>query len=283
MATVLNFSGKTPSQRMCLKPMAGPAISSMAIKRTCQFEQNKRDALQHCIYVKRKAENKQLNDHRLFPVMAAVQRSSGIYPSSPSPSDTIKKFYKCINEKNLKQLGDYISEDCYIEECSFNTPLQGKKEVMNFFEQLITGMGQNVKFCIQRVCEGDELIGAANWHMEWKDKQIPYTRGCSFFEFSKKGEKIILKKAQIVIESPIKPGTVVLSLLKTVTALFDGFPKTTDWFLKSPHIVFQWLWKIYTILFAPIVDSYLRLWSLAARLLSYAYYIVLYIAKFFFK
>lgn len=127
MANVLNFSGKTPSQRMCLKPMAGPAIGSMAIQRTCQFEQNKRDALQHCIYVKRKAENKQLNDHRLFPVMAAAQRSSGIYPSSPSPSDTIKKFYKCINEKNLKQLGDYISEDCYIEECSFNTPLQGKK------------------------------------------------------------------------------------------------------------------------------------------------------------
>lgn len=39
------------------------------------------------------------------------------------------------------------------------------QEVMNFFEQLITGMGQNVKFCIQHVCEGDELIGAANWHM----------------------------------------------------------------------------------------------------------------------
>ncbi|BBH03390.1 Nuclear transport factor 2 family protein, partial [Prunus dulcis] len=162
MAIVLNFSGKTPSQRMCLEPMTGPAISSMAIKRTCQFEQN-REMLCNIAST-------------LFPVMAAAQRSSGIYPSSPSPSDTIKKFYKCINEKNLKQLG----------------------------------MGQNVKFCIQHVCEGDELIGAANWHMEWKDKQIPYTRGCSFFEFSQKGEKIILKKAQIVIESPIKPGTVVL-------------------------------------------------------------------------
>lgn len=37
---------------------------------------------------------------------------------------------------------------------------------MNFFEQLTAAMGQNVKFSIQHVCEGDDqLIAAANWHM----------------------------------------------------------------------------------------------------------------------
>ncbi|KAM2075254.1 hypothetical protein ACFX1T_038159 [Malus domestica] len=292
MATVVNFSGKTTSRRICLKPMAGPgpgpgpAIGSLAIRRTCQLPLSRTNTLQHCIYMTRKAQDRLLNEHRVFPALAAT-RNSDIFPGSPSPSpspsDTIKQFYRCMNEKNLKQLRDHISEDCYIEECSFHTPLHGKKEVMSFFEQLTAGMGQNVKFILRHVCEGDELTAAANWHMEWKNKQIPFTRGCSFFECSKEGDKIIIKKAQIVIESPIKPGTLVLSMLKTVTSLFDGFPKLAEWFLKSPHIVLRWLWKIYALLIAPLLESYLRLWNLAARILGHACYILLYIAKFFFN
>jgi hypothetical protein len=70
--------------------------------------------------------------------------------------------------------------------------------------------------------------------VEWKNSQIPFTRGCSFFECSKQEERIIIKystktntlslsiapfshklvflcrKAQIVIESPVKPGGLVL-------------------------------------------------------------------------
>lgn len=130
MATVVNFSGKTTSRRICLKPMAepgpGPAIGSLAIKRTCQFPLSRTNTLQHCIYMTRKAQDRLLNEHKVFPALAAT-RNLDIFPGSPSPSDTIKQFYRCINEKNLKQLRDHISEDCYIEECSFHTPLQGKK------------------------------------------------------------------------------------------------------------------------------------------------------------
>ncbi|XP_061989035.1 uncharacterized protein LOC133707474 isoform X2 [Rosa rugosa] len=229
MAAVVNLSSIAPSQRMCFKPMAGPAIGSLTIKRTCKFvRQNRADAKPHSIYVKRKAEKNLSNISGLFPIMAA-RGISTFSSGSLSPSDTINDFYKCINEKNLKQLGHYISSECCIEECSFSTPLQGKKVIMNFFEELTAAMGNNIKFSIQHVCEGgDQLTAAANWHMEWKDKQIPFTRGCSFFEYSKEGEKLIIKKAQIVIESPIKPGHLVLSLLKAVTSLFDGFPRATE-------------------------------------------------------
>ncbi|CAN6713056.1 unnamed protein product [Malus baccata var. baccata] len=134
MATVVNFSGKTTSRRICLKPMAGPgpgpAIGSLAIKRTCQLPLSRTNTLQHCIYMTRKAQDRLLNEHRVFPALAATRNSDiflGSPSPSPSPSDTIKQFYRCINEKNLKQLRDHISEDCYIEECSFHTPLQGKR------------------------------------------------------------------------------------------------------------------------------------------------------------
>ncbi|XP_024168799.1 uncharacterized protein LOC112175359 [Rosa chinensis] len=284
MAAVVNLSSIAPSQRMCSKPMAGPAIGSLTIKRTCKFvRQNRADAKPHGIYVKRKAEKNLSNISGLFPIMAA-RTISTFSSGSLSPSDMINDFYKCINEKNLKQLGHYISSECCIEECSFSTPLQGKKVIMNFFEELTAAMGNNIKFSIQHVCEGgDQLTAAANWHMEWKNKQIPFTRGCSFFEYSKEGEKLIIKKAQIVIESPIKPGHLVLSLLKAVTSLFDGFPRATEWFLKSPHIVFQCIWRIYKMMFAPIIEGYIGLWNIAIRLLSYVYNIFLYISNMFFK
>jgi len=45
----------------------------------------------------------------------------------PSPSHMIKQFYTCINEKKLKELDGYISDDCFFEDCSFLQPMQGKK------------------------------------------------------------------------------------------------------------------------------------------------------------
>ncbi|KVH90135.1 hypothetical protein Ccrd_007872 [Cynara cardunculus var. scolymus] len=45
----------------------------------------------------------------------------------PTPSDTIKQFYECMNEKNIKLLEDYISNDCFFEDYSFPKPFNGKK------------------------------------------------------------------------------------------------------------------------------------------------------------
>ena len=39
------------------------------------------------------------------------------------------------------------------------------QEVLRFFDQLIASLGKNVKFKINQVCEGDELVAAANWHL----------------------------------------------------------------------------------------------------------------------
>ncbi|KAF3448602.1 hypothetical protein FNV43_RR09315 [Rhamnella rubrinervis] len=143
-----------------------PALGHFAFNRTTHFELHKMEMLQKSIHLQKKAENKLFKQqkHKLFPVMASKESTS--FSSSPlSASHTIKEFYTCINEKNLKQLRDYISTDCYIEECSFSTPFQGKMEVVRFFEQLAASMGQNVKFSVKHVCEGDELTAAANWHL----------------------------------------------------------------------------------------------------------------------
>ncbi|KAK7860759.1 hypothetical protein CFP56_033176 [Quercus suber] len=234
MAAAINFSGQAPWPRTCSKAVTRLAHGTLPYKDTCYFKNNSRRIQKHGLSVKRKAESTLFRDHVPVIVMSSNSNSnywlsnSNSHSGSSSPSETINKFYTSINSKDLDDLREIISEDCYFEECSFPRPFEGKKEVMQFLEELTESMGENVKFSFGHICEGDEYTAGVKWHLEWKKSQIPFTRGSSFFECSKGGDGIIIKKAQVVIESPIKPGSLVLTLLKTVTSLFDEFPKATE-------------------------------------------------------
>ncbi|XVE57938.1 hypothetical protein DITRI_Ditri04bG0129700 [Diplodiscus trichospermus] len=224
MAVAVNFSAQALRQRTCLRAMARPALDPFPFQKSCQLEQKRMKKQPQGIAIKRTETNK-LTNNRGFSSIRSSNNGSDLIFGPPSAADTIKHFYMCINNKNLKKLGDYISEDCYIEDCSFFNPFNGKKEVMHFFDLLMRSMGRNVKFIIEHVCdEDDEFTAGVNWHLEWKQTQVPFTRGCSFYECSEEGGKLVIKKALIVIESPIKPGGMVLVLLKNVTAIFDEFP-----------------------------------------------------------
>ncbi|XP_058085945.1 uncharacterized protein LOC131233303 isoform X3 [Magnolia sinica] len=167
-------------------------------------------------------------------------------PDPIRPSDAITQFYSLINSKKLDKLRELISEDCYFEELSFPNPFQGRTEVMYFLTELANDMGHNIRFIIEKVYEGgDEFAAGVMWHLgnvnlrfsimvtisfvflsvittksiviaEWKEKQIPFTKGCSFYECSKVGEKLVIKKARVVIESPVKPGVFLLDSFKNL-------------------------------------------------------------------
>ncbi|XVF52955.1 hypothetical protein PTKIN_Ptkin05aG0059500 [Pterospermum kingtungense] len=286
MAVAVNFSAQALQQRTCLREIAGLAVHPLPARRSCQLVQNRMKKQPHGIAVQRQEENKSKNSRGTSRIMSS-NNDSDLIIGPPSAADTIKHFYTCINEKNLNQLGGYISQDCYIEDCSFYNPFNGKKEVMNFFDLLMRSMGQNVKFIIEHVCEGDNFTAGVNWHLEWKQTQVPFTRGCSFYECSEEGEKLVIKKALIVIESPMKPGGVVLVLLKNVTTIFDEFPIAAEWFLKSPHVILQTILKIYTIFLAPFVNplvaGYVGFWKLMAQLFGFAIKIMIYISRILFK
>ncbi|CAN1189689.1 hypothetical protein LINPERPRIM_LOCUS24633 [Linum perenne] len=204
-----------------------------------------------------------------------------------SPLIVAASLYEYINAKKLKEVGDLFSKDCILEDCSFPFPIQGKKATKIFFQQLTTSMGQNVKFIIDQVCENrQELTVAVNWHLEWNKTLIPFTRGCSFYECAW-GEEggLVIKKAIIVIESPIKPGGIVMALLKNVTAIFDAFPKAAEWFLRSPHVIVRFLMKMYAIV-APVINrlvaGYFKTWTLIARFFTLAIQLLLYVSNKYF-
>lgn len=104
-------------------------------------------------------------NHRFDLLKPSASDSKDIPLNQLSATTMIKRLYTCVNDKNLKEIEGYISNDCCFEDCSFISPIQGKKEIMQFYHQLITGMGQNVKFCIEHICEDDDFIVGVDWHL----------------------------------------------------------------------------------------------------------------------
>ncbi|XP_019150853.1 PREDICTED: uncharacterized protein LOC109147681 isoform X2 [Ipomoea nil] len=212
---------------------------------------------------------------------------TGNVGSDSSLLQTIKAFYYSINTKDSKSLKVLLSEDCFFDDFSFPAPFQGKKESLYFLEQLTTCMGQNMEFSIDHICEGVDQTAVVNWHLEWKKKQVPFTRGCSYYELSREGERLVIKKAQVIIESPVKPGGLALTMFKAITSLFDAFPDATERFLRSPNVMFQLLLNIYkTVLgpmLSPVVSWYIKLMKLTATFLNLAFKVVQFIVKIFSK
>ncbi|CAH9124797.1 unnamed protein product [Cuscuta epithymum] len=213
------------------------------------------------------------------PLHLVVSRAAiGSSGGSDSSLQIIKELYSSINKKDLKSLGALLSQDCFVDDFSFPQPFEGKKEALCFFEELITSMGQNTEFVIEHICGGVDQTAVVNWHLEWKKKQVPFTRGCSCYELSKEGEQLVIKKAQVIIESPVKPGGLALTVFKGINLIFDAFPGATERFLNSPYAIFQILLNIYKIVLGPmirpVVSWYLRLMRLTAAFLSLTFKVV---------
>ncbi|MBA0718734.1 hypothetical protein Golax_006464 [Gossypium laxum] len=210
MAIAVNFSAQALRPRTFPRAMADLALNPLPSQTSHLLELKRTKKQPNGVAIKKQEQNKLTYNRGVSSVMSSSNSDIESILGQPSAADTIKDFYMCINEKNLKGLEGYISEDCYIEDCSFYNPFNGKREVIHFFYLLMGSMGQNVKFIIEHICEGDSFTAGVNWHLEWKQTQIPFTRGCSFYECSEEGEILVIKKARIIIESPLKPGGVVL-------------------------------------------------------------------------
>ncbi|CAN4077678.1 unnamed protein product [Withania somnifera] len=201
-----------------------------------------------------------------------------------SPSDTIKKFYSSINNKDINQLALLIAKDCFFEDFSYTQPFRGRKEALKFLGKLTICMGKNTEFCIEHIYEGVDLTTVVNWHLEWNKKQVPFTRGCSCYELSRDGEELVIRKAQVIIESPIKPGSLALEAFQKVISVCDSLPDAAEWlFLMGPHL----LHSIYDIALwpsiRPILAWYRKLWSITVTILTLIYTIFLFMIKKFHK
>ncbi|MBA0689729.1 hypothetical protein Goari_007445 [Gossypium aridum] len=232
MAIAVNFSALALRPRTFPRAMADLALNSLPSQTSHRLELKRTKKQPNGVAIKKQEQNKLTYNRGVSSVKSSLNSDIESILGQPSAADTIKDFYMCINEKNLKGLEGYISEDCYIEDCSFYNPFNGKREVFHFFYLLMESMGQNVKFIIEHICEGDSFTAGVNWHLEWKQTRIPFTRGCSFYECSEEGEILVIKKARIIIESPLKPGGVVLPSFFLDTSIHLGPVEERDYNIR---------------------------------------------------
>ncbi|KAL3738181.1 hypothetical protein ACJRO7_019675 [Eucalyptus globulus] len=277
MAHAVTFSFLPSSRRVCANSTLGDGGIALA---NSTFEIFR--------FARKEIETRGIQIHHRREVTLALTSRNDVHHTlrSYSPGERAKQLYECVNEKNLEALDEIISEDCCFEDFSFPTPFNGKKEILLFFGQLTSSMGKNVRFNLKSVGE-DEDSAWVNWHLEWKGKEIPFTRGCSFYECSKDGERLVIRKAQVFVESPIKPGGAVLTLLKTITSSFDDFPTATERFLKSPGAIVQWAMRMHNMFLAPFIStlpaSNINSWKFMVQRLGYAHGMIIFILKLFFK
>lgn len=117
MASSIGFSGPASAQH------TRHALNIHLLRKKHNHVETKR--LQRQLCTRSKALKKPREDRRLNMVVMSVSNSR--ISINPPPSDTIKQFYECINEKNLNKLAKFISSDCFFEELSFFKPFQGRK------------------------------------------------------------------------------------------------------------------------------------------------------------
>jgi hypothetical protein len=85
----------------------------------------KMETQQRRIYFKKNVQNKTWDSSRISAILSKRGPKSG--RNSMSPAEIVEHFYTCINEKELEQLDEYISQDACFYDYTFIKPFQGKK------------------------------------------------------------------------------------------------------------------------------------------------------------
>ncbi|XP_019416536.1 PREDICTED: uncharacterized protein LOC109327825 [Lupinus angustifolius] len=163
--------------------------------------------------------------------------SCGVVPEflpPPSYKEIIIEFYKALNTKDTETLEQLLSpNECSYEDYVLYGRVEGKEGIMNFFENAMDAMGSNIHIVVDEIKENNHQTATVFWHLEWEETKIPFTNGCRFFTFEEVEGRICISKITGMEELPVKPGELMLKLLKAIRMLFDKYPLPTKAILES--------------------------------------------------
>ncbi|XP_076883382.1 uncharacterized protein LOC143532135 [Bidens hawaiensis] len=152
------------------------------------------------------------------------------FGSLDSASDVVRRFYQGINSRNLSTVVDLIAHDCVYEDLVFPQPVVARKSILEFFEKFIYTISQDLQFVIDDISGEDTSAVGVTWHLEWKGKPFPFSKGCSFYRL-----KVVDGRRQIIygrdiVEPAVKPGDFALVAIRGVTWLLQQFPQLAERF-----------------------------------------------------
>ncbi|CAM6021899.1 unnamed protein product [Sphagnum balticum] len=156
--------------------------------------------------------------------------STSLVQPQKGAAEIVQEFYAAFNRREIDTIGNLFAEDCVYEDLVFPKPFSGRQAILEFFQKFMDSVGPELEFRIDDISSGDPSATGVVWHLEWRGRQFPFSKGCSFYRCD-----IIEGQRQIIygrdaVEPATKPGDFTLIALKGVAALLRQFPSLADRF-----------------------------------------------------
>ncbi|WJX80917.1 hypothetical protein P8452_63855 [Trifolium repens] len=145
-----------------------------------------------------------------------------------SAANVVRNFYDGINSHDVDSVQYLIAENCVYEDLVFPSPFVGRKEIIEFFKKFTDSTSIDLQFVIDDLSTEDSSSVGVIWHLEWKGKAFPFSKGCSFYRLEVINGKRQITYGRDCVEPAIKPGDATLAVIKSVTWLLQRFPQLAD-------------------------------------------------------
>ncbi|XP_074368084.1 uncharacterized protein LOC141708378 isoform X1 [Apium graveolens] len=155
--------------------------------------------------------------------IASVVATSELKLELESAANVVRKFYGGINGRDLASVEALIANDCVYEDLIFPHPFVGRKAILEFFEKFNDSINEDLQFVIDDISTEDSIAVGVTWHLEWKGKPFPFSKGCSFYKL-----KVVNGQRKIIygrdsVEPAIKPGETALDMFIFLKSLPPGY------------------------------------------------------------
>uniref|UniRef100_A0A0E0LZ16 SnoaL-like domain-containing protein n=1 Tax=Oryza punctata TaxID=4537 RepID=A0A0E0LZ16_ORYPU len=146
-------------------------------------------------------------------------------------ADVVRGFYDGVNRRDLAAVEPLIAEGCVYEDLVFPNPFVGRGEILEFFAGFMGSISSDLRFVIDDISAGDDsrAVGVT-WHLEWKGRPFPFSRGCSFYrlQLDEKQQQLQIVYGRDCVEPAAKPGEAALLIIRAVTWIFERFPRLAN-------------------------------------------------------
>ncbi|KAJ6744724.1 NUCLEAR TRANSPORT FACTOR 2 (NTF2)-LIKE PROTEIN [Salix purpurea] len=159
---------------------------------------------------------------------SSESQTVSVAPSVESASDVVRSFYGGINGHDLGSVAELIAENCVYEDLIFSRPFVGRKAILEFFNKFIDTISKDLQFVIDDISNEDSFAVGVTWHLEWKGKTFPFSKGCSFYRLDVVNGKRKIIYGRDSVEPAVKPGEAALVAIRGVTWLLQRFPQLAD-------------------------------------------------------
>ncbi|CAO2180491.1 unnamed protein product [Urochloa humidicola] len=113
--------------------------------------------------------------------VAAAAAATARGGKTKTAAEVVREFYDGVNRRDLAAVEPLIAEGCVYEDLVFPRPFVGRDQIVGFFGEFMGTISPDLQFVIDDISDEDSAAVGVTWHLEWRGRPFPFSRGCSFY------------------------------------------------------------------------------------------------------